>query len=893
MVQRVQAFKGLSWVSIQAPRPRGLGAALRCHCSREAARRRAQSWESQAMASCSPTSAIKAPRDAGEELDAANKRMRVSARWKDDRAQPLRVRTGGLLPGKEADCSPASERGGDGDPVSPRHPLSPSNFNSPHLSPSPPTPAGAPSRRKQKAVPSRPSANTPSGGPITRSGGPSPVATDMIAQVARGSPRDAMNISHLLSSSRSPWSPRHFGGSRAGPSWGSGQQPPRITNTFQEGSSVAKPTTQARSKISLGSGKRSSPAAAANTQQAHAPAAQRGLKMPSSTEPDGKGKGKCVVKDEPVAAAPGRTPAVREDDQAHMPVHLFVAAIGDGELNPNTAPKTRETLAQIIKKVSKEQNTVVNVKGEGPLHIQLRVFVASSIEARTLKEYIHANQEQTPCPFILLAKELPMAVMYDQATLNPANANVADRLRKQAKTRAIKLLREVIWDDASKVTAAMLRGRHGPLIPWQRLEGLIQKRSISLPGTGARWIAFPVVRRQEEAMPGDLMPLLQSGCQHTSFGGGDAARDFDARGKPGVEQGPRAGAASRRGDGVLLQPAATADSARARQNTLAEQHFPVSLTVLAIGEGPLVRNTQPKLLQRLKHLTTKVPKEHHCYVDLPGHSAVPLKLRLFVTNSEDAKAACEYVSSNQGQRPTPFVILSYALPIAVSYDSRSLDVSDANVVDCLRKQAKTRAVKLIKEVMADPVVGVSLARLRGHEGADALAAVLQEPLMRHATPFGGGKRYISFAARNRSAHENSTASADPASHLGDVQAAAGSVMSGLDSLAHAAGIMTEDTEARVRREDATDPGPQAFTMNWQRVCEMCQATHDGSYGTGRFCSKSCRYEAHALRVAEHRRTHMTLPQSASDVSTGLVKLEDLPDDLPEDGHGQAAGKRKR
>ena len=132
---------------------------------------------------------------------------------------------------------------------------------------------------------------------------------------------------------------------------------------------MAKPTTQASSKISLGSGKRSSPAAAANTQQAHAPAAQRGLKMPSSTEPDGKGKGKCVVKDEPVAAARGRTPAVREDDQAHMPVHLFVAAIGDGELNPNTAPKTRETLAQIIKKVSKEQNTVVNVKGEGPMVI--------------------------------------------------------------------------------------------------------------------------------------------------------------------------------------------------------------------------------------------------------------------------------------------------------------------------------------------------------------------------------------------------------------------------------------------------------------------------------------------------------------------------------------------
>ena len=28
-----------------------------------------------------------------------------------------------------------------------------------------------------------------------------------------------------------------------------------------------------------------------------------------------------------------------------------------------------------------------------------------------------------------------------------------------------------------------------------------------------------------------------------------------------------------------------------------------------------------------------------------------------------------------------------------------------------------------------------------------------------------------------------------------------------------------------------------FTMDLQRMCEMCKATHDGSYGTGRFCSK--------------------------------------------------------
>ena len=62
------------------------------------------------------------------------------------------------------------------------------------------------------------------------------------------------------------------------------------------------------------------------------------------------------------------------------------------------------------------------------------------------------------------------------------------------------------------------------------------------------------------------------------------------------------------------------------------------------------------------------------------------------------------------QRPTPFVILSHELPIAVAYDARSLDVREANVVDCLRKQAKTRAFKLIKEVSLS--LALSLARSR-------------------------------------------------------------------------------------------------------------------------------------------------------------------------------------
>lgn len=40
---------------------------------------------------------------------------------------------------------------------------------------------------------------------------------------------------------------------------------------------------------------------------------------------------------------------------------------------------------------------------------------------------------------MVLAQYLPMAVLYDPATLDLSDASVADRLRKQAKTRAVKV----------------------------------------------------------------------------------------------------------------------------------------------------------------------------------------------------------------------------------------------------------------------------------------------------------------------------------------------------------------------------------------------------------------------------------------------------------------------
>jgi hypothetical protein len=69
-------------------------------------------------------------------------------------------------------------------------------------------------------------------------------------------------------------------------------------------------------------------------------------------------------------------------------------------------------------------------------------------------------------------------------------------------------------------------------------------------------------------------------------------------------------------------------------------------------------------------------------------------MRVFVVNSEDAKAVGEYIGSHLSQIPAPFVVLARHLPMAVLYDPATLDLSDASVADRLRKQAKTRAVKV-------------------------------------------------------------------------------------------------------------------------------------------------------------------------------------------------------
>jgi hypothetical protein len=53
----------------------------------------------------------------------------------------------------------------------------------------------------------------------------------------------------------------------------------------------------------------------------------------------------------------------------------------------------------------------------------------------------------------MLADTLEMAVVYSSSGVDPSSAAVADRLRKQAKTRAVRLVREAIACPQSGITS--------------------------------------------------------------------------------------------------------------------------------------------------------------------------------------------------------------------------------------------------------------------------------------------------------------------------------------------------------------------------------------------------------------------------------------------------------
>ena len=85
-------------------------------------------------------------------------------------------------------------------------------------------------------------------------------------------------------------------------------------------------------------------------------------------------------------------------------VHLLVTAIAEGKILSDLTPKVLAVLEQVRRKVSKEQNTVVHVAHEGPVDLKMRVFVANSVEAKAVWDYITTHPNQVPAAVLCCSR---------------------------------------------------------------------------------------------------------------------------------------------------------------------------------------------------------------------------------------------------------------------------------------------------------------------------------------------------------------------------------------------------------------------------------------------------------------------------------------------------------
>ena len=80
-------------------------------------------------------------------------------------------------------------------------------------------------------------------------------------------------------------------------------------------------------------------------------------------------------------------------------------------------------------------------------------------------------------------------------------------------------------------------------------------------------------------------------------------------------------------------------------------YFPLNIFIVVVGEGvpiPSPPETPPgaavvRYVERLKGLIEKIPRDQCFCVEVPGEGRVDLKLRIFVSSSEDSRAIDQYI----------------------------------------------------------------------------------------------------------------------------------------------------------------------------------------------------------------------------------------------------------
>ena len=458
---------------------------------------------------------------------------------------------------------------------------------------------------------------------------------------------------------------------------------------------------------------------------------------------------------------------IRHQGKDILVMQLLVVAITDAPLMPDIPNKLRADLDLVKRRLSKEEHVSLCLPASGDVvDLKLRVLPAAGAEAVAVNEYMAGHANQIPSPYVVLHSLLDMGIAFDAATADAAV--LADRLRKKMKTHTVKVLRDGIMDSRCGVSAHCLRGQQGPVAAWQHLHFLAEEKMtplenavvVTVPGAVPEFRRLIVVPSKKPRAPKErgVPSAISGGGKAHAYAGLLQAHFNGVGGTCGPMSPEHSMPSTPRGHLEALDDDSGAGAVgRGGEQTLTA-YFPVNLFVTAIADGQIAGDTAPKMAERLGLIVRKIPKEQNTSVEIAdGGGSVPLQLRVFVVNSEDAKAVGEYVNSHMDQVPAPFVVLAWHLPMAVRYDPATLDLSDASVADRLRKQAKTRAVKVLRETIGNKSHGITMKMLRGHEGAaalelrlrDALGGLLRPVEEEAAGVAGAAHKYVVFAARNK------------------------------------------------------------------------------------------------------------------------------------------------
>lgn len=255
----------------------------------------------------------------------------------------------------------------------------------------------------------------------------------------------------------------------------------------------------------------------------------------------------------------------------------------------------------------------------------------------------------------------------------------------QVKTLAVKVMKEAISQAPPALTMASLRGYDGPMAPSSSLEPLVYRRAVPLKGgadPNRRYLVLaakhkppkddsaPTSPRNTPASPAPSSPRSPRKPRSTpaspklsAWGAteGGFARPPSSGGggrKPLLVQVPVGGFSSPNGSAPTTPVGGDLDLWEGAENLTA--HFPVNLFITAIADGVIAKDTPPKAADRLSQIVKKVPKEQNTSVDVMDGKTIDLKMRVFVVNSEDAKAVGEYISTHIDQVHEEYVHIMVA-----------------------------------------------------------------------------------------------------------------------------------------------------------------------------------------------------------------------------------------